>query len=204
MVEPSARCWSSNGRGWHALPPLPSRRGAAGAASLGGRLYIVGGVGPSGLARGALEYAPRTRRWRFAPAPTPREHLAVVAAGGRLWAIGGRTAGVDTNLDLVESWKPGEPRWRPEPPLPEPRGGTGAAVVGDTIVSIGGEAPSGTIRSVYTLAVADNHWRRLQDLPTPRHGLGVAAVGRVVYTLAGGPQPGLYVSAANEALELPG
>jgi non-specific serine/threonine protein kinase len=128
----------------------------------------------------------------------------VVAAGGRLWALGGRTAGLDTNLDLVESWKPGEPRWRLGPPIPEARGGTGAAVVGDTIVSIGGEAPSGTIASVYALGVGDNHWRRLPDLRTPRHGLGVAAVGRTVYTLAGGPEPGLHVSAANEALELPG
>jgi non-specific serine/threonine protein kinase len=182
---------------------MPSRRGAAGAAVLGGRLYVVGGVGPSGLARAAFEYAPGTRRWRTVPAPTPREHLAVVAAGGRIWAIGGRTAGLDTNLDLVESWRPGERTWRLEPALPEARGGTGAAVVGNTIVSVGGEAPPGTIRSVYALDTGENHWRRLPDLTTPRHGLGLAAVGKTVYALAGGPEPGLHVSAANEALTLP-
>jgi non-specific serine/threonine protein kinase len=137
------------------------------------------------------------------PAPTPREHLAVVSAAGRIWAIGGRTSGLDTNLDLVESWRPGERAWRLEPPLPEARGGTGAAVAGSTIVSVGGEAPSGTIRSVYALGAGENRWRRLENLQTPRHGLGVAAVGGTVYTLAGGPEPGLHVSDANEALTLP-
>jgi N-acetylneuraminic acid mutarotase len=190
-------------RRWRALPPMPSRRGAAGAAVLGGRLYVVGGVGPVGLARAVFEYSPGPRRWRSVPAPTPREHLAVVAAGGRLWAIGGRTAGLDTNLDLVESWRPGEPTWRLEPPLPEARGGTAAAVVGSTIVSAGGEAPSGTIRSVFALVAGENRWRRVPDLTTPRHGLGLAAVGKAVYALAGGPEPGLHVSAANEALTLP-
>jgi non-specific serine/threonine protein kinase len=75
--------------------------------------------------------------------------------------------------------------------------------VGNTIVSVGGEAPPGTIRSVYALDTGENHWRRLPDLTTPRHGLGLAAVGKTVYALAGGPEPGLHVSAANEALTLP-
>ena len=35
---------------------------------------------------------------------------------------------------------------------------------------------------------------------TPRHGLGVVTFGRTVYAIAGGPQPGLFVSGANEAL----
>ena len=45
-------------------------------------------------------------------------------------------------------------------------------------------------------------WSRLPDLPTPRHGLGVVAYRGRVYALAGGPQPGLFVSAANEYLRI--
>jgi N-acetylneuraminic acid mutarotase len=126
----------------------------------------------------------------------------VTAARGRIYAIAGRTSGLDTNLDLVESWAPGERRWRREPSVPEARGGTGAAAVGGTIVSVGGEAPSGTLRRVFAFDVAKRRWRRLADLPTPRHGLGVAAYRGAVYVIGGGPQPGLHVSAANESLAL--
>jgi N-acetylneuraminic acid mutarotase len=86
--------------------------------------------------------------------------------------------------------------------VPESRGGTGAAAVGGTIVSVGGEAPSGTLAKVYAYDIARRRWRRLADLPTPRHGLGVAAFGDRVYVIGGGPQPGLHVSDANESLRV--
>jgi N-acetylneuraminic acid mutarotase len=120
-----------------------------------------------------------------------------------VYAIAGRISGFATNMKLVESWAPGERRWRREPPVPEARGGTGAAAVGGTVVSVGGEAPSGTLEKVYAFDVGRRQWRRLADLPTPRHGLGVAALGDRVFVIGGGPQPGLYVSAANESLRVP-
>lgn len=192
--------WVLTSGRWRALPRLPAPRAAAGAAVLGGRLYVVGGVGDGGLAENALEFDLRRRRWRLVAGPTPREHLGVVAAQGRLYAIGGRTAGIDTNVATVESWRPGERRWRRERPLPEPRGGTGAATMGARIVSVGGEAPEGTIRSVYVFDARSRTWSRGGDLPRPRHGLGVATVGATVYVVGGGPEPGLTVSDANDAL----
>ena len=57
-------------------------------------------------------------RWRTLPGPTPRQHLAVTAARGRIYAIAGRVTGLNTNFTLVESWAPGERRWRRETPVP--------------------------------------------------------------------------------------
>src|SRR5581483_10696045 len=164
-----------------------------------GKLYVVAGVGPHGLATQMLVYDPGPRRWTTAPGPTPRQHLAVAAAAGRLYAIGGRSAGYDTNLALVGSWAPGERRWRREPSLPAPRGGTAAAAAGAVVVA-GGEAPQGPEASVLALSPGAARWRRLPDLPPPRHGLGVVAAGGLVYVLGGGPEPGLSTSDANEAL----
>jgi N-acetylneuraminic acid mutarotase len=187
---------------WRALPRLPEPRAAGGAAVVAGRLYVVGGVGASGLARRAFSLDLRTRRWTLVPAPSPREHLAVTATGGKIFALGGRSAGIDTNVATFEVWMPGTKRWRRLPPVPQPRGGTGAAVAAGSIVSVGGEAPSGTIASVYAYDLTSRRWRRLPDLPTPRHGLGVVGIGARVYALAGGPVPGLTVSDANEFLDL--
>jgi N-acetylneuraminic acid mutarotase len=190
-----------NGSRWRRLT-LPAKRAAAGAAAIRGTVYVVGGVGPAGLARTTLAYDTKRRRWHTVPGPTPREHLAVAAARGRIYAIAGRTRGLDTNLELVESWAPGERRWRREAPVPDARGGTGAAVVGRTIVSVGGEAIGGTIPTVYGYDVVRRSWRRLDDLPTPRHGLGVTSYRGSVYVIGGGPEPGLFVSGANESLAL--
>ena len=61
--------------------PAPEARAAAGAAIIGRRLYVVGGVGTTGLARRTLVLDLETERWTTAAGPTPREHLAVTTDG---------------------------------------------------------------------------------------------------------------------------
>lgn len=113
---------------WRALPPMPFPRAAAGAVVAGWRIVVVGGVGAVGrLARSALAFDLRTRRWSIVAGPTPREHLGVAALRGTVYAVAGRTSGLDTNVSLFESYRPGDRRWRRLSPVPDPRGGTGAA-----------------------------------------------------------------------------
>ncbi len=163
------------------------------------RLYVVGGRGAAGgLARQMLILDLRTLRWRAAPGPTPREHLGATALGGVVYAVGGRAAGYDTNVALLEGFAGG--RWSTLAPLPTPRGGTGVAPLGGRLVSVGGEEPGGTIATVYGFDPARGRWQPLPDLLTPRHGLGVVALGGRVWAVAGGPKPGLSVSGAVESL----
>lgn len=156
---------------------------------------------PGKLARIAFRFDLRKQRWSTIKGPTPREHLAAAALGGKVYAIAGRLAGIDTNQTRVEVFSGS---WRAVAPVPEARGGTGAAAVAGQLVSVGGEAPSGTIASVYAYSPGSNHWQKLPDLPTPRHGLAVVAVGKRVFVIGGGPKPGLTVSDANESPDLAG
>ena len=193
-----------DGRGWRRLPAPPEERAAAAAAATAdGRVWVVGGRTRSGLATRALSLDLRTLRWRAVPGPRPREHLAATALGGRVYAIGGRLAGYDSNLGTVEAYDPRRSRWSRLPDLPDPRGGTGAAAIAGRIVSVGGESPSGTNRTVWALRPGARAWTALPDLPTPRHGLGVVALRGRVWAIAGGPQPGLTVSGAVESLPVP-
>ena len=190
---------------WRALPRMPFPRAAAGVGVSGRRIVVAGGVGEARrLARTALVYDLRTRRWSSAPGPTPREHLGVTSFAGTIYAIAGRTAGLDTNLLHFESWRPGQSRWQRLQPIPDSRGGTGAAALLGQVVSAGGEEPDGTIREVLAYRIAEKRWVRLADLPTPRHGVGVAALGGRVYVIGGGPEPGLTVSSANESIDIAG
>jgi N-acetylneuraminic acid mutarotase len=202
---PLRTAFALEGGRWRALPRMPSARAAAGAAVAAGKIVVAGGVtGTRALARSALFFDLRGRRWSSIPGPTPREHLGVASLGGTVYAVGGRTAGLDTNLVHFESYRPGDRSWRRLPPVPDARGGTGAAGLLGQIVSVGGEEPDGTIQEVLAYRVADRRWVQLDDLRTPRHGVGVAALGGLVYVIGGGPEPGLTVSSANESLRIVG
>ncbi len=190
-----------DGSGWRPLPRPPEERAAAAAAATAdGTVWIVGGRTRDGLAQTMLALDLQALRWRVVTGPRPREHLAATALGGKVYAIGGRRAGYDTNLAAVEAYDPRTNRWRRLPDLPSARGGTGAAAIAGRIVSVGGESPQGTERTVWALRPSAGQWVRLADLPTPRHGLGVVALGGRVWAIAGGPEPGLTVSGAVESL----
>jgi len=191
------------GTRWRALRRMPFPRAAAGAGVAGRRIVVAGGVGEGRrLARNALVYDLREQRWSVVVGPTPREHLGVTSLGGTVYAVGGRTSGLNTNLLSFESFRPGDRAWRRLQPVPDPRGGTGAAGLAGQIVSVGGEEPRGTIAEVLAYRVTEHRWTQLPDLPTPRHGLGVAALGGRVFAIGGGPEPGLTVSSSNEALTI--
>ena len=76
-------------------PPWESRAAASGAASVGGRIVVVGGEEDAGTIREVELYDPEARRWtRMADLPTPRHGLGVVVRRGRVYAIaGGDTPG---------------------------------------------------------------------------------------------------------------
>jgi non-specific serine/threonine protein kinase len=207
LGQPLRTAFVFRGGSWKALPSLPFPRAAAGAALAAGRIVVAGGVvrtSGARLARNALALDLRRGRWSVVPGPTPREHLGVTALGGTVYAVAGRTSGLDTNLTRFEAFRPGDRRWRTLPAVPAPRGGTGAAALSGRVLSIGGEEPSGTIEEVYAFQISTGRWQRLDDLPTSRHGLGVASFGGRVYVIGGGPEPGLTVSDANETLAITG
>jgi Kelch motif len=188
---------------WSALPSLPAPRAAAGMAVAAGKLYVVGGVeAPGRLAQDAFAFDLDDRRWSLIAGPRAREHLGAAALGGVVYAVAGRTTGLDTNLDIVEAYDAAANRWRAIPRVPGRRGGTAAAAVSGRLVSAGGEEPGGTIRTVFAYNPGTRRWTSLPSLPRPRHGLGLVGYRGRAYALAGGPQPGLTVSGSNQVLRL--
>jgi N-acetylneuraminic acid mutarotase len=203
QAGPSRQAARLEGERWRTLAPLPEGRAAGGLVAAGGRLYLVGGVAPGGLAADTLVYDPAADRWSSAPGlPRRREHLGAAATDGRVYVVGGRVGGLGGNLADADVFDPASGRWSALPAMPTARGGLAAAATGDgLVVAVGGEAEA-TFPEAEAFDVRAGRWRSLPPLPTPRHGLGVVAVGRVVYVLAGGPRPGLHASAANEAIDL--
>ncbi len=187
-----------NGR-WKELPKLPVPRAASGAAIVGNKLYLVGGFGGEKLAKDMLVFDLASRRWSAEPGPTPRDHLGVTAVNGRIYAVGGEKYEPGREVDLVESWAPGERSWKRLPPISGRRSGVVVTPVGGALVAAGGTNLRRPFATVQRLQPGSKSWSSLPRLRTARHSFGLVLVGKRLYAIGGG-QYSLSVSSANEYL----
>ena len=101
--KPLRSAFVLDGGAWRRLPLMPDGRAAAAAAIAAGHLYVVGGRnGRRLLAKDAFALKLGSARWARIPGPTPREHLAAAASRNRIYAVGGRAAGLDSNTTAFE------------------------------------------------------------------------------------------------------
>jgi N-acetylneuraminic acid mutarotase len=191
---------------WTELTPMPTSRGALGAAVIGHRLYAVGGFSAALGTLARLEiYDFRTGRWSRGPdMRTPREHLAAAALEGDLYVFGGRDYYGGHTYATAERFVPALGRWEQSPSMRIARAGFQAVAAGDRIVVFGGERPGsgprGTIGQVESFEPHTRAWTELPPMPHPRHGLAGAWDGRRVYALEGGEETVLGGSTLAEAL----
>ena len=190
---------------WRPEPPLAGRRGALAVASLEDAIVAIGGVGTGPEIRTEI-LRPGATTWERGPDMThPAEHLAATVGatreGDRVYAIAGRYQSLESNLRTVESFAPGDRRWRRERDLRHARGGIAAAAPAGRPCVAGGEAPGDVTIAAVECLTADG-WVRAATLAVPRHGVAVVAAGRTLHVIGGGPRPGLFVSDTHEAFDL--
>jgi N-acetylneuraminic acid mutarotase len=197
---------------WKALAPMPSKRGAAGAAVINDRIYVVGGAGlvpgssdtmvvPARLhqvVHTVEEYDPATNTWRTrSPMPTARNHHAVAAANGKVYAAGGRIGAAfitrASNTDVVEAYDPATDTWSPPlERLPTPRSAIASGVHNNRIFVAGGEFQDrrmlGAFRAVEAYDPIGNTWSIMPSMPNPRHGLAAGVIGARLYLVSGDAQ----------------
>ncbi len=94
---------------WKALPPMPTARGAAVAAVVGNKIYVIGGASvhpgqplvalSASVPHRALPtneaFDLTTQKWEtLSPMPTSRNHAAIGVVNGKIYVIGGRLGAV--------------------------------------------------------------------------------------------------------------
>lgn len=89
---------------WTRLRGAPTARGAIAAATVNGRIVVVGGEENAGTIAEVESFDPRTRRWRSEPRlKTPRHGLGAISHRGRVVVLeGGPTPGLDYS-DVTEA-----------------------------------------------------------------------------------------------------
>jgi non-specific serine/threonine protein kinase len=126
----------------------------------------------------------------LADIPTYREHLAAVAIGDAIIAIGGRGT---QSVDAVERYDPATNTWTALAPLPTARGGLAAIVLDGQVHVLGGEGidPPKIFRDHDVLDLATGTWSKGLAMTRGRHGLGIGAIDGRIYVVGGGPNPDL-------------
>ncbi len=123
--------------------------------------------------------------------PKARDHLAVVAVGGKIHAIGGRFTSSDDRTDLHEIYDPVSDTWTSAPPLPTARSGVAYTAYQGMVLVVGGEArATGTFPQNEAFDPNSGKWITLAPLPEARHGFGAAVLGRSVFFAGGSLKPG--------------
>ena len=120
----------------------------------------------------------------------PNSELAVAAANGKLYLLGGYPPSRQT-VRTVQIYDIASDRWELGPPLPQPNNHGMAATVNGKIYLIGGQLTAdqeGYVNTVYELDPAMGAWVEKAQMPTARSG-GVAVVHDGKIYVAGGRVP---------------
>ncbi|MFN8581348.1 MAG: kelch repeat-containing protein [Gemmatimonadaceae bacterium] len=146
---------------WTTTTPLPVPGGCGGSGVIAGTLYALTGCETFVLnATGSLfSYNRVTQQWTpLASNPIPRTYPAVVAAGGKLYAVGGVLANGRTSDDLTV-FTPGTGNWQAKTPIPVGRYGAAAVPYGSKIAVFGGFSFSGAaLTDVWLYDPSTNAW----------------------------------------------
>jgi len=123
----------------------------------------------------------------LAPLQTARQELAVAAANGKVYAIGG-ISGLNV-LASVEEYDPASNRWRFVAPLPEPLHHSAAATLDDVIYVIGGYRTLAfdPADAVYRYDPRSDAWSKVASLPTARGALAAATIDGRIFAVGGVP-----------------
>ncbi|OLC12261.1 MAG: hypothetical protein AUH29_16940 [Candidatus Rokubacteria bacterium 13_1_40CM_69_27] len=216
---------------WKALAPMPTRRGSPVAATVNGKIYVIGGASthpgspepavhparPHRALSTVEEYDPATNTWRErSPMPTARNHAAIGVVDGKIYVLGGRLGaafiGVASNTDVVEEYDPATDSWGAvRARMPTGRSASAWGTHGGRIYVAGGEFQNAQLmaafRALEAYEPAGNRWISLPSMPVPRHGLAGAMVGNRLHLVSGDVQSagisGMHLdSESHDAFEL--
>jgi len=189
-------CISPRTGQWEQLPPMLQPRAGYSVASVGGKLYAIGGMDSWSMTdkRWSLNgpcraecFDPISRKWSFTSAlHRPCTHAAVATAGGCIYLFGGLCLG--RALSQAERFDPqqGGHSWEHLLDMPTARFECAAVSLAGHLHVVGGATKTGVaLATVESFDPKTGFWTVLPQMQRARFGCAVAAVGGRVYVFGG-------------------
>jgi N-acetylneuraminic acid mutarotase len=176
---------------WSTPAPYPTTLHHAAAATVDGRLFVIGGYVSSfsSWTTAVYEYDSVGNDWEArAPLPQARAAHAAVAVNGIIYVAGGTAMGATNSpLTTVYAYNPSTNTWSgPLAPMPAGHEHLTASAVAGKIYVIGGRhnvTQNDNFTHVYDPAM--NTWASLAPMPTARGGLTSWAMAGRVHVVGG-------------------
>src|ERR1700686_4082790 len=171
---------------WHSGPPMLHARSAHAIAGTGDAIYAIGGTGAGGAPVLQVERFDGNE-WRDESA-LPGEGLnapAAVAIGQRIYVIGGFKTVTNVPSAEVLVYDVSKHLWSNAAPLPEPRGGHAAIVLGGKIHVIGGGNSRSTLADHSEYDPVANTWTERAPLPRAEGSPAAVAFNGKLYAIGG-------------------
>jgi len=208
-AEASDRAWRYRPaeRRWTELEPMPTKRGAAGAAVVGHRMYVIGGRERTLVHKSMDVYDFKTGKWSEGPPMfTGRDHLGVEAYRGQIYVAGGRQVR-DYSLGAFERYDVRRGKWTRLPDIPRPASSFELEVVSGRLVAAGGGdaivRPNWISGQTWAYAPDSGKWSQLARMPEPKHGYASGVVGDRLYVLGGSRCGAFRGTKTTESLRIP-
>ena len=190
--------------GWNYTTAMDISRSFGGMASLGGKLYAVGGLVDAGGGGGQVRtnsaqvYDPIIDSWTpIASIASAKNALGLAALGGKLYAVTG-TNNV-TISTTCEVYDPSANSWGYIAPTTFPRElGAAATLRGKLYIVGGGDGSPTTYNSgeVYD-PINNGSWNPIAPMNARRRGFGLAALGGKLYAVGGfSSSPSTFLNSA--------
>lgn len=139
-------------------------------------LILIGGLSGQG-----------PQQWQFkTPLPTPRQGMAAVALGNKIYVMGGSQF-EHNPLNIVQAYDTDQDSWQTNiAPLHEARSNAAAAAFDGKIYIFGGRKNlNHLVHQVEVYDPASNQWSVISQLPTPREGLCAVVVDTAIWVIGG-------------------
>jgi len=192
----SVEAFSFRTNRWSSLCEMPDGRSHCGAAVVGGKVYVVGGMDYYGYGTNSVcMYDPNVDIWNSSIPSMQSERigLGVAVLDKRIYAIGGvnREEGRLRSAEVLDLTVEGTQEWKYIASMNTTRWGPGVAVLNGRIFAVGGEDHSGfRLSSVETYDPERNVWSYVADLSVPRRGAGVGVLNGILYCVGGDTRKG--------------
>jgi len=185
-------CFDPLRKEWSPLPPLPEPRSSHDAVAYRGQLYVAGGWtldGSSAQARWlntawVFDLAAEQPEWKALPQqPFQRRAVALAAANGRLYIIGGMEPDgtISRRVDMLDLQRQ---QWSAGPDLPADGFGSAAIAVNERIYAEGMDG------GVFRLREDGKAWERTAELSFPRYFSRLVTIGGDELLAVGGASRG--------------
>ena len=184
---------------WITKADMPTARWQLSTCVVDGKIYAIGGAGPTYEALNTVEvYDPTTDTWTEKSSMlTARESLTTSVVNGKIYAIGGLSSSSTSYMSVevfstVEEYDPATDTWTAKSPMPTARGFHHAHVVDGKIYVFGGTKDVEPIfTQVLTVEVYDpstDTWTEKSDLRVASSTNASSMVDGKIYFFGGRPE----------------